>query len=63
MQISATALCSGFDIAFGITQLTIASIGVANDVYCGTYECVTLVRSFFILFTSLQRFSHAYSSV
>lgn len=39
--ISATALCSGFDIAFGITQLTIASIGVANDVYCGNYECVT----------------------
>lgn len=39
--ISANALCSGFAIAFGITQLTIASIGVSNDVYCGTYDCVT----------------------
>jgi hypothetical protein len=39
--ISATALCSGFDIAFGITQLTIASVGVSNDVYCLEYECVT----------------------
>lgn len=39
--ISSNALTSGLNIAFGITELTIASIGVSNDIWCGYYQCVT----------------------
>lgn len=39
--ITGTAACSGLVIAFGITEVTVAAIGVTEDVWCNDYQCVT----------------------